>query len=39
MGKGKRDDVGERLIYLRGFRDGSEKERIKLLKNVLMMMV
>lgn len=39
MGKGKREDVGERLIYLRGFRDGSEKERIKLLKNALMMMV
>ncbi|MBO5905054.1 MAG: glycosyltransferase, partial [Kiritimatiellae bacterium] len=39
VGKGKREDVGERLIYLRGFRDGSEKERIKLLKDALMMMV
>ena len=38
-GIGKWEDVGERLIYLRGFRDGSEKERIKLLKDALMMMV
>lgn len=39
MGKGKREDVGERLVYLKGFRDGSDEERIRLLKNVLMMMV
>lgn len=39
VGKGKREDVGERLVYLKGFRDGSEKERIKLLKDALMMMV
>lgn len=39
LGKGKREDVGERLIYLRGFRDGSDEERIKLLKDALMMMV
>ena len=28
-----------RLLYLRGFRDGSEKERIKLLKDALMLIV
>ena len=28
-----------RLIYLKGFRDGSEKERVRLLKDALMMMV
>ena len=30
---------GGRLLYLKGYRDGSEKERIKLLKDALMMMV
>ena len=30
---------GDELVYLRGFRDGSEKERVKLLKDALMMMV
>jgi hypothetical protein len=30
---------GERLVYLRGYRDGSEAERIKLLKDALMGMV
>ena len=33
------DDYGGRLVYLRGFRDGSEKERIKLLKDALMLIV
>ena len=28
-----------RLLYLRGYRDGSEKERIKLLKDALMLIV
>lgn len=39
VGKGKREDVGERLVYLRGFRDGSEKERVRLLKDALMLIV
>ena len=30
---------GEELVYLKGFRDGSDEERIKLLKDALMMMV
>ena len=30
---------GGRLLYLNGYRDGGEKERIKLLKDALMMMV
>jgi glycosyltransferase involved in cell wall biosynthesis len=38
-GSGKREDGGERLIYLRGFRDGSDEERVRLLKDALMMMV
>ena len=39
VGIGKREDGGERLVYLRGFRDGSEAERVRLLKDALMMMV
>jgi hypothetical protein len=38
-GIGKREDGGARLVYLKGYRDGSDEERIKLLKNALMMMV
>ena len=30
---------GDELVYLRGFRDGSEAERVRLLKDALMMMV
>ena len=30
---------GGRLLYLKGYRDGSDEERIKLLKDALMMMV
>ena len=29
---------GDELVYLRGYRDGSEKERVRLLKDALMMM-
>ena len=36
MGRGKREDV---VVYLKGFRDGSDVERVRLLKNALMMMV
>jgi glycosyltransferase involved in cell wall biosynthesis len=36
---GDGNDYGERLVYLKGYRDGREKERIKLLKDALMMMV
>ena len=36
---GNGEDVGERLVYLKGFRDGSDEERIRLLKDVLMVMV
>ena len=36
---GDGNDYGGRLVYLKGFRDGSEKERIKLLKDALMVMV
>ena len=35
----KREDVGDRLVYLNGFRDGSDAERVRLLKDALMMMV
>ena len=37
--KGQREDVGERLVYLKGFRDGSDVERVRLLKDALMVMV
>ena len=30
---------GDELVYLRGFRDGSEAERVRLLRDALMMMV
>ena len=30
---------GGRLLYLKGFRDGSDEKRVRLLKNALMMMV
>ena len=30
---------GDELVYLKGFRDGSETERVRLLKDALMMMV
>ena len=36
---GDGDDYGGRLVYLKGYRDGSEKERIKLLKDALMLIV
>ena len=36
---GDGNDYGARLVYLRGFRDGSEKERVRLLKDALMMVV
>ena len=36
---GDGDDYGGRLMYLKGYRDGSEKERVKLLKDALMVMV
>ena len=35
VGKGKREDVGERLVYLKGYRDGSDAERVGLLKKAL----
>ena len=34
-----RTGFGGRLIYLKGFRDGSDEERIRLLKDALMVMV
>ncbi len=34
-----RTGFGGRLIYLKGYRDGGEKERVRLLKDALMMMV
>ena len=34
-----RGDRPSRLVYLKGYRDGSEKERIKLLKDALMLIV
>ena len=34
-----RTGFGGRLMYLKGFRDGSDEERIRLLKDVLMVMV
>ena len=34
-----RTGFGGRLIYLKGFRDGSEAERVRLLRDALMMMV
>ena len=36
---GDGNDYDGRLVYLEGYRDGSEAERIKLLKDALMMMV
>ena len=36
---GDGNDYGGHLVYLKGFRDGSEKERIKLLKDALMLIV
>jgi glycosyltransferase involved in cell wall biosynthesis len=30
---------GRELVYLKGYRDGSEAERVRLLKDALMMMV
>ena len=36
---GDGDDYGGRLMYLKGYRDGSEKDRIKLLKDALMLIV
>ena len=36
---GNGEDVGDRLVYLNGFRDGSDAERVRLLKDALMMMV
>ena len=36
---GDGNDYGGRLIYLKGYRDGSEKERVRLLRDALMMMV
>ena len=36
---GDGNDYGGRLMYLKGYRDGSDEERIKLLKDALMMMV
>ena len=36
---GNGEDVGGRLIYLKGFRGGSDAERVRLLKDALMMMV
>ena len=36
---GDGNDYGGCLVYLKGYRDGSEKERVKLLKDALMMMV
>lgn len=36
---GDGNDYGGCLVYLKGYRDGGEKERIKLLKDALMMMV
>ena len=36
---GDGNDYGGCLVYLKGYRDGSEKERVRLLKDALMMMV
>ena len=36
---GDGNDYGGRLMYLKGDRDGSEKERVKLLKDALMVMM
>ena len=36
---GDGNDYGGRLMYLKGYRDGSEKERVKLLKDALMVMM
>ena len=36
---GDGNDYGGRLVYLKGFRDGSEAERVRLLRDALMMMV
>ena len=36
---GNWEDVGDRVVYLKGFRGGSDAERVRLLKDALMMMV
>ena len=36
---GDGNDYGGRLIYLKGYRDGSDAERVRLLRDALMMMV